>query len=161
MVRFEIETEIMASRDRCFDWSRDLDLHLRSMARSGERAVAGRTSGLIGLGEEVTWRARHFGLTVEHCSRVSAYDRPRYFQDVMVRGRFRRFVHDHYFEENRGATRMRDVVEFASPFGVVGRLIDALVLRPYLRRLITARNGLIRREAERAAMQVEVKAVRK
>ena len=79
----------------------------------------------------------------------------------MVRGRFRRFVHDHYFEENRGATRMRDVVEFASPFGVVGRLIDALVLRPYLRRLITARNGLIRREAERAAMQVEVKAVRK
>ena len=148
MSRFEIETEIRAARERCFDLSRDLDLHLRSMEASGERAVAGRTSGLIDLGEEVTWRARHFGFTVEHCSRITALTRPSHFQDAMVRGRFKHFVHDHYFEERNGVTTMRDVIEFASPFGPLGQLLDGLFLAQYLRRLIASRNSVIKHEAE-------------
>ena len=85
--------------DRCFDLSRDLDLHKASMSASGEEAVAGRTSGLIGLDEEVTWRAKHFGVMHEHSARITAYDRPRHFRDVMAKGRFKRFEHDHLFEE--------------------------------------------------------------
>jgi len=83
--------------ERCFDAARDLDLHLRSLAHTNERAVAGRTSGLIELGEEVTWRARHFGITQHFTSKITAFDRPRYFQDAMQRGAFRSFVHDHFF----------------------------------------------------------------
>jgi len=63
MQTIRITTWIAAPPERCFDAARDLDLHLRSMAHTGERAVAGRTSGLIELGEEVTWRARHFLVT--------------------------------------------------------------------------------------------------
>src|SRR5438045_2573161 len=103
-----LETTIAAPRPRCFDLSRDLDLHLRSMTESGERAVAGRLSGLIGMGEEVTWEARHFGLTHQHTSRITAFDPPAHFRDSMVRGRFARFEHDHYFLEQSGGTLMRD-----------------------------------------------------
>lgn len=147
-VRLEIETVIRAPRERCFDLSRDIDLHVRSMETSGERAIAGRTSGLIGLGEDVTWRARHFGINHEHCSRITLLDRPGHFQDAMVRGRFKRFIHDHYFEEQNGVTVMRDVIEFASPFGLLGRLVDGLFLTQYLRRLILQRNSVIKDQAE-------------
>jgi ligand-binding SRPBCC domain-containing protein len=120
------------------------------MAASGERAVAGRTSGLIGLGEEVTWEARHFGVLHRHSSRITAYARPEHFRDVMIRGRFKRFVHDHFFEEAEIGTTMRDVVAFASPLGPIGRIVDAFVLSSYLERLIVHRNQVIKAAAERA-----------
>jgi hypothetical protein len=51
---------------------------------TGERAISGVTSGLIGAG--LTWQGRHFGFTLTHTSRITAYQRPKYFQDCMVRG---------------------------------------------------------------------------
>ncbi len=146
--RIEISTDIRAAAELCFDLARDLDLHQRSMAHTSERAVAGRTTGLIELGEQVTWRARHFGIVHEHTSRITAFDRPRHFRDEMTRGRFKSFVHDHYFDPIECGTRMRDVLEFASPMGVVGRLVDALLLDRYLTRLLKERNQVIRRAAE-------------
>jgi ligand-binding SRPBCC domain-containing protein len=147
--RFELVTTIAAPAARCFDLSRDLDLHLRSFAHTDERAIAGRTSGLIGMGEEVTWRARHFGFTHEHRSRITAFDAPRHFRDSMVRGRFRSFEHDHFFAESEpGVTVMTDVIAFASPLGPLGRLVDRLVMTAYLRRLIQGRNAVIKDAAE-------------
>lgn len=149
MGMIELRTMVRATPETCFDLSRDLDLHLRSMSRTGETAVAGRTSGLIGLGEEVTWRGRHFGLMHEHRSRITVFDRPRHFRDSMVRGRFLIFEHDHYFEEvEPGLTMMRDVLHFRSPLGPLGRLVDWAVMVSYLRRLLEARNEVIRKAAE-------------
>lgn len=133
-MRIEIVTRTRASPERCFDLSRDLDLHLRSMVDSRERAVEGRTAGLIEFGEEVTWRARHFGFVHHHRSRITAFDRPRHFRDSMVEGRFARFEHDHYFEPEGDVTVMRDIVEFDAPFGVIGRAFSALVLGRYRHR---------------------------
>src|SRR3954447_10250241 len=98
MTTITIVTTIRATPVRCFDASRRLELDLDSMADTGERAVAGRTSGLIELGEQVTWEGRHFGIRQRFTSAITAYDRPRHFQDSMVRGAFHSFVHDHYFE---------------------------------------------------------------
>ncbi len=57
MARIEIFTEIDSPPDVVFDLSRDLDFHQSSMVDTQEQAITGRTSGLIELGEEVTWRA--------------------------------------------------------------------------------------------------------
>jgi hypothetical protein len=68
----------------------------------------------------------------------------------MVRGRFRIFEHDHYFEEvEPGLTMMRDVLHFRSPLGLLGRFVDWAVMGLYLRRLLEARNEAIRKAAER------------
>ncbi len=147
-MRITLETSIAAPPSRCFDLSRDLDLHLRSMARSRERAVAGRTSGLLGEGEEVTWEGRHFGVLLRHTSRITRFDPPRYFRDSMVRGRFARFEHDHYFEPTGIGTLMRDALEFESPFGFLGRLVDRLILRGHLRELLLERARVIKAAAE-------------
>lgn len=146
-----VDTWIDAPMDVCFDAARDLDLHMQSVAHTGEMAVGGRTSGRIEMGEEVTWRARHFCVTQHFTSRITAFDRPRYFQDTMQRGAFRTFVHDHFFIPERGGTRMRDVLAFRAPLGILGRLAEKLVLARYLERLLTVRNATIRQAAERTA----------
>ncbi|HEV7485638.1 MAG TPA: SRPBCC family protein [Thermoanaerobaculia bacterium] len=149
MTTITIVTTIRATPGRCFDASRDLDLHLESMGHTGERAVAGRTSGLIELGEQVTWEGRHFGIRQRFTSAITAYDRPRHFQDSMLRGAFRSFVHDHYFESCEEGTLMTDVLEFRSPFGVAGAIVDRMVMTAYLTRMLTKRNGIVKAALER------------
>ncbi|MGO4878380.1 hypothetical protein ACEN2P_17390 [Pedobacter psychrotolerans] len=55
-----LKTQIAAPIEKCFDLCRSIDLHLKSMQHTDERAIDGRTSGLIGFHETVTWKARHF-----------------------------------------------------------------------------------------------------
>jgi ligand-binding SRPBCC domain-containing protein len=153
-IRFELTTHIQAPPSISFDCARSIDLHLQSFAHTGETVVAGRREGLIELGEQVTWRARHFGFVHHHTARITAFDRPHHFRDSMVAGRFRRFEHDHFFAPVAGGTCMRDVVEFASPFGWLGRLVDRWVLRRYLLRLIGQRGEVIRRAAEQVVTNV-------
>ena len=140
-------TEIRAPIERCFDLSLSIDLHVSSAEATGERAVAGVTTGLIGLGEQVTWRARHFGVVLHLTSEIAAMDRPRYFQDRMVRGPFARFEHDHFFAQAGELTRMREEVRFESPFGVVGRMASAPVVRAHLERFLAERNAVLKRVA--------------
>jgi ligand-binding SRPBCC domain-containing protein len=144
-----IETKIAAPVERCFLLSLSIDLHMASTGQTGERAVAGVTHGLIGLGETVTWEGRHFGLMLRHETLITKYDRPRYFQDAMVKGAFRKFVHDHFFEAHgEGETLMRDVLKFEAPLGLLGRAAEVLVLRGYLRHFLVERNEAIQRVAE-------------
>jgi ligand-binding SRPBCC domain-containing protein len=146
-----LTTIILAPVERVFDLARSIDLHVASTAHTGERAVAGVTSGLLGPGEEVTWRAKHFGVWQHLTSRITAYDRPHHFRDSMIRGAFRRFDHDHYFEPigTSGAqTRMRDVFDFTSPLGLLGVLADRSFLIRHIRILLLQRNQTIRETAE-------------
>jgi len=143
-----IETVIAASPQACFDAARDLDLHIRSLSHTGEKAIAGRTSGLIELHEEVTWRARHFGVTQNFTSKITAFDPPFYFQDSMQRGAFKSFVHDHLFVAHNSGTRMKDILVFEAPLGVLGLIAERLVLRRYLTRLLLDRAAVIRQAVE-------------
>ena len=148
-VEFEIRTIIEAPPEAVFDLSLDIDAHMASMADSNERAVAGVTSGLIGLGEEVTWRARHFGIPFTMTSRVTEFDRPNRFVDEQQRGPFRRFHHEHLFEAVDGRTVMIDRLSFDAPIGPIGRVVERLVLDRYLQKLIMQRGRHIKTEAER------------
>lgn len=110
------------------------------MARSGERIVGGVSSGGMKLGDTVTWRARHFGFRFTMTSQITDLVAPRRFVDEQVSGPFAHWWHEHVFEDRDDATLMTDTVEFASPAGPIGRLVDTLVLTKYMTRLLTQRN---------------------
>lgn len=135
---FRIVTRADLPVERLFDACLSIDAHLASMARSGERAIGGVTSGSIGLGETVTWRARHFGIRFTLTSRIAALERPTRFVDEQVRGPFRSFRHEHAFTAGGRGSVMVDTLTIASP--IFGRLAERAVLVPYLRRLIAQRN---------------------
>ena len=144
MSRIELETFISAPPERCFDLSLSVELHLDSTAHTGERIVLGPEKGLLGLGETITWEARHIGRRRRLTIRITGCDRPRWFRDEMVAGPLRRLCHDHRYEPRIDGTLMRDEFEFATalpPF-------DRLVLERHFRRLLVLRNETIRRAAE-------------
>jgi ligand-binding SRPBCC domain-containing protein len=148
MPKLKIVTEIAAPVERVFDLARSIDVHQQSQTRHRERAVAGRTSGLIETGETVTWEAVHFGIRQRLTSRIDAMTPPVYFRDSMVAGVFRSFVHDHHFDEIPGGTRMTDVLDYVAPLGVLGRWADWLFLERSMRRLLEERNAVIKDMAE-------------
>src|SRR5438552_16141677 len=98
MPTVRVVTMVNAPPDRCFDLARSVDLHVRSAARTGETAIAGTRSGLLELGDHVTWRAKHFGISQNLTSQVTLFERPGHFRDSQVTGAFARFNHDHLFE---------------------------------------------------------------
>jgi ligand-binding SRPBCC domain-containing protein len=147
MVRIELVTDIAAPIKRCFDLSRSVDLHVLSTDWTGEKAVAGVTTGLLGANQQVTWRGRHFGFNLRHTSIISAFDRPSHFQDRMLRGAFKSFCHDHHFADVGSSTRMTDVLEFEAPLGFLGRIVEPILAR-HLRSLLERRNRLIKSVGE-------------
>jgi ligand-binding SRPBCC domain-containing protein len=138
--RILLRTEVPAPALDCFTSSLSVEAHTASMAHSGERIVGGVASGVMGLGDSVTWRARHFGIPFRMTSRITEYDAPHRFVDEQVSGPFGHWWHEHRFEERDGVTLMTDTVDYASPLGPVGRLVDAAFLARYLERLLTRRN---------------------
>jgi len=147
----EIDMIIPAPAEVCFDMARDIDLHLRSMAQTKEKIVAGIRGGLLGLGQEVTWEATHFFIRQRLAIRLTAFDPPRHFRDSQVDGPFCRMDHDHFFfpVKNGAATRMVDRFDYESPLGWLGKLADVLFLKRYLRRLLEARNRYLETAARR------------
>ncbi|HTD98655.1 MAG TPA: SRPBCC family protein [Mucilaginibacter sp.] len=144
----ELVTEINAPIEKCFDLARSIDLHIKSTKQTGEQAIAGKTSGLIGLGETVTWRAKHFGIWQNLTSKITEYDYPNYFVDEMVDGTFKSIRHEHHFTMVDNYTVMKDVFVFESPLGLLGRLANFLFLRNYMKKLLEERNRVIKAVAE-------------
>ena len=148
MPKIELLTEINAPIEVCFDLARSIDLHVHSTSQTNERAVAGVTSGLIDLGDTVTWEATHFFVRQRLTVEITQYDSPNHFRDSMLRGAFTHFDHDHYFEPSETGTKMLDVFEYTSPLGALGRLANLLFVDRHMRKLLLLRNESIKTVAE-------------
>ncbi|MES2394191.1 MAG: SRPBCC family protein [Acidobacteriota bacterium] len=150
---------ISSPRQRVFDLARSIEVHLLGNTHFGEQATAGTCTGLIGPGEQVTWRARHFFIRQHLTSAITAFDPPTYFQDTMQRGAFKSMQHDHYFRELNPAadgsprTEMRDDFRFSAPLGPFGWIAERVVLRRYMRNLLRERNAIIQQVAESGEWQ--------
>lgn len=143
-----LETQINAPIEVCFDLMRDIGLHTETTTHTNEKAVAGVTDGPIGLGQTVTFEGTHFGIRQRLTVKVVEFDRPGLFVDEMIDGTFRTFRHAHEFYPQAGATLMRDTLTWTSPFGILGRIVDKLLLERHLRDLVTGRNGRLKAIAE-------------
>lgn len=148
MTELVLKIEIAAAPEVCFELARSMDFHRQSMAASGERIVGGRAAGLIELGEEVEFEARHLGMTRRLRSRVTEFDRPRRFVDEQVAGPFRALRHEHVFEASAGGTRLIDRVRIDVGWGVLGWLAERLVVGPHLRGVLLGHQQNIKRAAE-------------
>jgi len=156
MIQLKETTLIDAPIERCFDLSRSVEVHLVANVHSGEQALAvgGLTAGLAGLGDQVTWRARHFGVWQELTSEVTALDPPHFFQVTMLRGIFRFMQADHLFRTCAdGPTEMKDIFSVAAPLPIVGALAEHLFLRRYMLALLRERNAIVKQIAESSAWQ--------
>jgi ligand-binding SRPBCC domain-containing protein len=96
-------------------------------------------------GEEFRLRVSQFGLPLEWigywdeavpCSRLV---------DGARKSPFRHWRHHHLFAEVPGGTLMTDRVEYALPFGMIGRLLDRTVMRLVFAAMFAARHRATRK----------------
>ena len=147
MRHLTLVTDIAAPIELVYDASLDVDVHMASQP-NGERAVAGVTSGMMSLGDTVTWSARHFGIRWRLTSQIIVAERPHTFTDEQLRGPFARWHHRHVFERHGAGTRMTDEVAWAAPLGPLGRLVEAAALARHMERLLNGRNAYLKRLCE-------------
>lgn len=143
-----LETFIKARQEIVFDLARSIDFQSEVVTSSDEKAVAGRTSGLIGLNETVTYRGRHLGVVQSLTTKVTDFDPPHFFADEMIKGAFKSFRHEHYFTASNEGTIMRDVFKFEAPLGVLGLLANKLFLQAYMTNFLKGRNRTLKEYAE-------------
>lgn len=148
MSKIYLETIINADIQTVFDLARDIDLHQKSTSKTNEKAIAGRVSGLIEEGETVTWKAKHLGFYQTCSSKITEMENPNKFTDVMLKGRFKSFKYQHIFRQNGKNTIMIDILEFESPFGIIGKLFNKFFLKNYMKNFLFERNKLIKITAE-------------
>jgi len=115
---------------------------------TNERAIAGRTTGLVEEGDTVTWQATHLGIRQKLGSKISVVKSPTFFTDEMIFGAFKRFHHQHIFEEKSSITVMTDKFDYTAPLGLLGKMADKIFLTSYMKRFLTERNALIKEFAE-------------
>jgi ligand-binding SRPBCC domain-containing protein len=149
LITIKVETTIKAPIERCFDLARDLRAHTQTTGSTKERVIEGPASGMMALGDVVTFEAVHFGVRQRLTAKIVEYDRPRVFVDEMVRGALRSLRHEHLFREAGGVTTMTDLVVLAAPLGPLGWLAERLFLRAYMRRFLTQRGRGLKTMAER------------
>ncbi len=148
MSPIHLTTFIASPAKRIFDLSRSITLHKISTAQTNETAVAGVTSGLINKNETVTWQAKHLFKTRHFTSKITAMESPVYFVDEMVKGDFKSFRHQHHFKEVKNGTIMIDIIDFETPYGILGKFVNKMYLKKYVETLLLKRNKVVKEYAE-------------
>lgn len=148
MTQIKTSTTINAPIEIVFDNCRNIDIHQYSASKTNEKAIAGRTSGLINKGETVTWKGKHFGINIQHESIISEMGFPNYFVDEQLKGHFKSFKHQHFFSQKENQTIMTDILEYETTFGFIGKLFDKLILENHLTIFILHRNRILKELSE-------------
>src|SRR4051794_29741009 len=80
-------------------------------------------------GAEIDYQIRWLGIPMSWKTVISAYEPPLFFEDEQVRGPYAIWRHRHTFEEVEEGTLISDSVDYALPWGALGRLAAPLVKR--------------------------------
>ena len=90
-------------------------------------------------GTLIDYHLRVRGVPLRWRTRINVWQPPQRFVDEQIRGPYRRWVHLHGFREVPGGVEVSDRVEYALPFGPLGDLVHALVVRRQLNAIFAFR----------------------
>jgi ligand-binding SRPBCC domain-containing protein len=107
----------------------------------GFRMVSNDTDMREGL--RIEYRVRPLGVPQRWVSEITAYDPPHHFIDEQVAGPYARWHHEHRFRAVDRGTEVTDTVTYALPFGPIGRLAHALLVRRQLESIFDYRKDAL------------------
>jgi ligand-binding SRPBCC domain-containing protein len=80
-------------------------------------------------GATIAYALRVRGIPMRWLTEIERWNPPFEFVDVQAKGPYKLWRHTHRFSEVRGGTLIEDVVEYALPFGWIGRVVHRLQVR--------------------------------
>ena len=149
MERIEQRIVIAAPIERVFHFHDDTRNLLRITPPSIKVNI--ETMGEPGLGYEVVLKVRQFGLfTMRWKVRITEYTPPTLMSDEQVSGPFAYWKQTRRLREVDGGTELTDIVEYKAPFGILGRIANALIIRNQVLSMFTYRQATTKRILESA-----------
>jgi ligand-binding SRPBCC domain-containing protein len=94
-------------------------------------------------GTLIDYRIQLYGAPLTWKTRIQSWNPPYEFRDVQLKGPYRVWNHLHQFTEERGGTRMLDVVDYELPFGPLGNLVQKLWVGRDVERIFAHRARVI------------------
>ncbi|MFB6306100.1 MAG: hypothetical protein ABEH43_03780 [Flavobacteriales bacterium] len=86
------------------------------------------------------------GIKSKWLTEITFIQEGKYFVDEQRIGPYRLWHHQHILEEISEGTRMRDVITYAIPFGVLGSLMNKLIIRKKLEDIFEYRRKAMEKE---------------
>jgi ligand-binding SRPBCC domain-containing protein len=154
-MQFVKESIIRATPDRVFafheqadaleiltpPWETSRVVQLARISEVGSRAIIEATV----LGPwKIRWVAEH-----------TAYDPPRMFEDIQVKGPFRRWRHRHLIRSHIDGAILRDEIDYEPPLWFLGRMVAPFFIEPRLRKLFEFRHSVTKQWCEGEAVGSE------
>ncbi len=97
---------------------------------------------VMAVGTRIQYQLKIHGIPVRWESEITGWNPPYFFSDDQLRGPYRRWHHEHTFEEKDGGTLVLDKVEYAVPGGA---LINRFFVAPDLRRIFAYRTATLKK----------------
>ena len=94
-------------------------------------------------GAVIDYVIKLFGQDLRWTTLITLFDPPHKFVDVQLKGPYSFWHHTHTFTPTENGTIITDEVNYAMPFGILGRIAHNLVVRHQLARIFTFRQEQI------------------
>jgi hypothetical protein len=98
----------------------------------------------MAAGTVIEYRLRVRGVSIFWRTLIETWNPPYEFSDRQERGPYRLWHHTHRFRAAGDRTVMEDIVRYALPFGLVGDIVNALVVRQDVAAIFDYREARIR-----------------
>ena len=99
---------------------------------------------VIKKGTIIDYQLKLYGVPFKWKTEITKWDPPYSFEDSQISGPYKKWVHQHFFEEKNGEVHMKDIVEYLSPGWLLEPLIDLLFVGPNVQRIFNYRETFLK-----------------
>jgi ligand-binding SRPBCC domain-containing protein len=103
------------------------------------------TPSELAVGSLIRYRLRWHWVPIRWTTEISEWGAPNGFVDREVSGPYALWNHEHWFTAHEGGTTMRDRVTYGLPFGWIGRVAHAIVVKRDVEKIFDFRGETMRR----------------
>ncbi len=148
-MRFVRETLIRASPECVFSFHEQPEA-LKKLMPPWEPATVIQQADISELGARTIVEAQVFGpFKTTWISQHTIYEPPRLFEDIQLKGPFRRWRHRHIITPHANGAVLRDEIDYEPPLGFIGRLLAPMLVQKRLSKLFDYRHNITRLSCEK------------
>ncbi|AFU69621.1 SRPBCC superfamily protein [Psychroflexus torquis ATCC 700755] len=81
------------------------------------------------------------GFKTNWVTEITHVEKPDYFVDIQLYGPYALWHHKHFIHEIEGGVEIEDLVHYKIPFGILGRMMHPILVKPKLNEIFKAREA--------------------
>lgn len=105
--------------------------------------VVHKSSEKISEGTELSYKLKLRGLPIDWTSKIIGWNAPTSFVDTQIKGPYKKWHHEHTFQDLGEGCLMRDVITYQLPMGWLGEVVASRWVQSDLKKIFNFRRKVI------------------